>query len=360
MGIVLSIDGMGGDHAPTMVVEAVARIARAFSHIHFQLYGPREILEPLSRRFHLPSHCTLVHAPEVITADTKPSAAVRGFKDSSMRQAVLAVREGRADGVVSAGNTGAYMALSKLLLGTLEGIDRPALGSLVPTVRGSKVMLDLGANVEIAAENYLQFALMGMTFARVVLGIEEPTIGLLNVGSEELKGHATLKLVHQSMKGSSLFPRFSGFVEGDDIAKGRVDVIVTDGFTGNVALKTMEGTAHLLTSFLKEGVERSLLSKMGALLAKGAFDYLKAKVDPRLYNGAPFLGLKGVSVKSHGGMDVLGFESALKVAIHMIENKFNEKIQEGLARIPQDLLLLQEKEERKEPSQQLTSARGGV
>ncbi len=350
MGIVLSIDGMGGDQAPAMVVEAVSRVAREYPSVQFHVYGPEDLLEPLSTRFNLPSHCSLVHAPEIITADTKPSAAVRGFKDSSMRQAVLAVREGRADGVISAGNTGAYMALSKLLLGTLDGIDRPALGSLVPTISGSKVMLDLGANVEISAENYLQFALMGMTFARIELGIEEPTIGLLNVGSEELKGHATLKLVHQVMKESSLFPGFKGFIEGDDIAKGSVDVIVTDGFTGNVALKTMEGTARLLGLFLKEGIDRSLLSKAGALLAKGAFDYLKNKVDPRLYNGAPFLGLKGVSVKSHGGMDAEGFASALKVAIHMIENKFNEKIQKGLARIPHDLLVSQESEPPSSPT----------
>ncbi len=350
MGIVLSIDGMGGDQAPAMVVEAVSRVAHEYPSVRFHVYGPRDTLEPLSLRFNLPSHCSLFHAPEIITADTKPSAAVRGFKDSSMRRAVLAVREGHADGVISAGNTGAYMALSKLMLGTLDGIDRPALGSLVPTVNGSKVMLDLGANVEVSAENYLQFALMGMTLARIELGVEEPTIGLLNIGSEELKGHATLKLVHQVMKESSLFPGFKGFIEGDDIAKGSVDVIVTDGFTGNVALKTMEGTARLLGLFLKEGIDRSLLSKTGALLAKGAFDYLKNKVDPRLYNGAPFLGLKGVSVKSHGGMDAEGFASALKVAIHMIENKFNEKIQKGLARIPHDLLVSQESELSRSPN----------
>jgi glycerol-3-phosphate acyltransferase PlsX len=243
-----------------------------------------------------------------------------------MGLAIEALKEGRAGAVVSAGNTGALMALSKFVLKTLPGIERPAIGSLMPTKRRETVFLDLGANAECDAENLVQFAVMGEVFAREVLGIEKPTVGLLNIGTEDLKGNETIRQAATALRESGLPIEFRGFVEGTDLTNGTTDVVVTDGFTGNVALKVAEGTAGLYTHFLRQAFKDSYLSRLGYVLARGALNRTRQRLDPRRYNGAMFLGLNGVVVKSHGGTDALGFANAIDVAVGLVQQGTNERI----------------------------------
>lgn len=273
------------------------------------------------------------HAPDVVGMDAKPSAALRTGRQSSMRLAIDAVAAGDAACVVSAGNTGALMAMAKFVLKTLPGIDRPAIASFFPTQRGESVMLDLGANLECDADNLVQFAVMGTVFSRTVLGLLEPTIGMLNVGSEEQKGHESIREAAAALRKTPLAKNFHGFIEGNDIGAGTVDVVVTDGFTGNVALKTAEGTAKLYAEFLRQTFSSSLMAKLGYLLARGAFQKLKLRADPRRYNGAMFLGLRGVCVKSHGGTDAVGFANAISVGYDLVQHGFNEKIRDELAKL---------------------------
>ena len=248
----IALDGMGGDRAPDMVVAGAAQAQARHPQIRFLLFGDRARLEPLlNAEPRLKDRCEIRHTLEAIGAEDKPSQALRKGRNSSMRLAIDAVAEGHAAGVVSAGNTGALMAMAKFVLKTLPGIDRPAIASCLPTNRGECVMLDLGANIECDADNLVQFAVMGANFAHTVLGRLRPTVGLLNVGSEELKGHETIRAAAEMLRAvKGLAFEFYGFVEGDDIGKGTVDVVVTDGFTGNIALKTAEGTARLVTGFL--------------------------------------------------------------------------------------------------------------
>jgi glycerol-3-phosphate acyltransferase PlsX len=250
-----------------------------------------------------------------------------------MRLAIDAVKEGHAAGVVSAGNTGALMAMAKIALRMLPGIDRPAIASFFPTSKGESVMLDLGANVECDANNLVQFALMGEVFARTVLGLTNPSVGLLNVGSEEMKGHEELRAAAAILRETHLPIRFEGFVEGDDVPAGTVDVVVTDGFTGNVALKIAEGTAKLYSGFLKGAFASSFLAKIGYVFAKSALAKVRLRTDPRRYNGAMFVGVNGIVVKSHGGTDALGFANAIGVAVDMATHGFNDKIKAELARL---------------------------
>ena len=250
-----------------------------------------------------------------------------------MSLAVDAVGRGEAHGVVSAGNTGALMAFAKIVLKTLPGIDRPAMGSIFPTQRGESVMLDLGANIGCNSANLVQFAIMGEVFARNVLGVNEPTVGLLNIGSEEGKGNETIRNAAATLRQSGLPIQFHGFVEGDDIAAGTVDVVVTDGFAGNIALKTAEGTARLYGGYIRNAFKRSLMSRAGYLLARPALKMLRERLDPRTYNGAMFLGVNGVAVKSHGGTDHKGFANALSVAADMVSQGINPKIIEEMSRI---------------------------
>jgi len=252
-----------------------------------------------------------------------------------MRLAIDAVAAGEADCVVSAGNTGALMAMAKLVLKTLPGIHRPAIATFLPTAIGESVMLDLGANIDCDAENLVQFAVMGAIFARTVLGLPDPSIGLLNVGAEELKGHEALRAAAQILRASPLPGRFHGFVEGNDIPAGTVDVVVTDGFTGNVALKLAEGMGKLYAGFLRRTFQSSVMAGLGYALARGAFRKLQARVDPRRYNGAMFLGLNGVCVKSHGGTDAFGFANAIGVAADLVAQGLNERIGEELQRLSQ-------------------------
>ncbi|MDC0344988.1 phosphate acyltransferase PlsX, partial [Alphaproteobacteria bacterium] len=240
----ISVDLMGGDDAPKTVVEGLVLCRKQYPHIHFLLYGTEEIVAPY--RHHFDDGMTFIPTTEVITADAKPSAAVRGSKNSSMRLAIEAVKEGKAQGVVSAGNTGAYMALSKMILKTIEGIDRPAIMAVMPTCKEDAIVLDLGANVECSVENLVQFAMMGDAYARYVLERPNPSVGLLNIGSEDLKGKVTVKEASRILSENGVLQNFYGFVEGDDVGRGTTDVVVTDGFTGNVMLKAIEGAASLI------------------------------------------------------------------------------------------------------------------
>ena len=268
----------------------------------------------------------------------EPSHVLRQGRNTSMRLAIDAVKDGRASAAVSAGNTGALMALAKFVLKTLPGIERPAIASLMPTRRSETVVLDLGANTECDADNLVQFAVMGEVFARAVLGIAKPTVGLLNIGTEDVKGNDTLREAAAALRSSPLAIEFRGFVEGTDLASGKVDVVVTDGFTGNVALKAAEGAVGLYAQFLREAFKSSLLSKLGYLLAKPALELLRQRLDPRRYNGAMFLGLNGIVVKSHGGTDAVGFANAIGVAADLVGQGTNQWIITELNRLEEEAL----------------------
>ena len=329
----LAVDAMGGDNAPDIVVAGLDIAAERHPAARFLLIGDEAKLAPLLARYpRARATCTLRHTVEKIAGDLKPTAALR-LRQSSMRLCIDAVAGEEAHGVVSAGNTGALMALAKIVIKTLPGIDRPAMAAIGPSARGDVVMLDLGANVQCDSRNLVEFAVMGDVFARTVLGLTAPTIGLLNVGSEELKGDDRLRLAAETLRGSHIAPQFHGFVEGHDIAQGTTDVIVTDGFTGNVALKTGEGALKLVGGMLREVFKSSLMSRIGYLLARPGLERLREWLDPRRYNGAVLLGLKGVVVKSHGGTDALGFAHAVDVAMDMVVHRFNERIREGMERM---------------------------
>ena len=332
--LTLSIDAMGGDNAPQMVVEGIEVALERLSRVRFLLFGDEEKLAPL---LELHPNAAMVseirHTDEAITNEQKVSSALRAGRRSSMRLAIDSVSTGESAGIISAGNTGALMAMAKFVLKTLPGIDRPAIAGYFPTQRGKSVMLDLGANVECNADNLVQFAVMGEVFARNVLGLENPSIGILNVGAENLKGNEAVKTASNMLTETTLPIKFHGFIEGDDIGAGAVDVVVTDGFTGNIALKTAEGTAKMFGNHLKNAFSESLISKIGAWLASSSLRKFKLQVDPRLYNGAMFLGLNGVCIKSHGGTDALGFSNAIHVAVEMITHSFNEGIKEDYAQL---------------------------
>ncbi len=329
----LAIDGMGGDDAPDMIVNGLEVAAARHPSASFLLVGDETTLEPLlaaTRRAKLV--CTIRHASEVVASDLKPTAALR-LRDSSLRVALDVVAAGGAKGVVSAGNTGAMLALAKIVIKTMAGIDRPAMAALSPSARGDVVMLDLGANLACDTRNLVEFAIMGDAFARAVLGLTEPTIGLLNVGSEEGKGDERLRRAAEILRSSHIGAQFQGFVEGHDITAGRTDVVVTDGFTGNVALKTGEGAMRMVSDLLRQVFSASVTSRLGYVLARPGLERLREWLDPRRYNGAVLLGLNGVVVKSHGGTDAEGFAHAVDVAMDMVTYGFNERIRDGLGRI---------------------------
>lgn len=323
---------MGGDSAPDMVIDGVARARVRFPNVHFLLFGDQARINPLlASHNHLQDAVAVRHTDQFVSSEEKPSVALRQGKQSSMQLAIKAVSDGEAKAVVSAGNTGALMAMSKVTLKTLNGIDRPAIGGLIPTQLGESVMLDLGANVECDANNLVQFGMLGAAYARTVLGRERPTVGLINVGQEEIKGGETVQQAAALFRAATLPFDFHGFVEGDDVGAGTVDVFVVDGFTGNIALKTLEGTVRLYTEYLRQTFKSSLLARLAFLLARSAFNKMRSRIDPRLYNGATFLGLNGIVVKSHGGTDGFGFANALGVAVDMVTNELNEFIMLELA-----------------------------
>jgi glycerol-3-phosphate acyltransferase PlsX len=332
--VVIALDAMGGDRAPDMVVAGAALARERMPNVHFLMVGDEESIRPLlAKQAALAAVTTVRHTKERISSNDKPSTAIKSGRNSSMRLAIDAVQEGEASCVVSAGNTGALMAIAKYVLKTLPGIDRPAIATFFPTLRGECCMLDLGANVQCDANNLVQFAVMGEVFARTVLGFEQPTIGLLNIGVEDLKGNEEVREAAAILRDSDLPIAFRGFVEGDDIGAGTVDVVVTDGFTGNVALKTAEGTINFYTKMLKQAFLSSWIARIGYFLARGAINNLRNKMDPRRYNGAMLLGLNGIVVKSHGGTDAVGFANAIGVAADMVVHGFQDKIRDDFERL---------------------------
>jgi glycerol-3-phosphate acyltransferase PlsX len=337
--LAIALDAMGGDHAPQVVVAGADMARQRNPELHFLMFGDQERLSALLQgRSELAARTTLIHTAEAVDADAKPSHVLRHGRNTSMRLAIDAVKDGRAHAAVSAGNTGALMVLAKFVLKTLPGIDRPAIASLMPTRRGETVFLDLGANAACDADNLVQFAVMGEVFARAVLGIARPTVCLLNIGTEDGKGNDTLRDAAAALRDSPLAMEFQGFVEGNDLAAGKVDVVVTDGFTGNVALKVAEGSIGLYTQLLREAFKSSLLAKLGYALAKPALQLLRQRLDPRRYNGAMLLGLSGIVVKSHGGTDALGFANAVGVAADLVGQGTNQWIITELNRLEEEAL----------------------
>lgn len=320
----IALDVMGGDQGPEAVIPGAALATKTYKNVEFLLFGRTEVIEPILSRYpDLQKRCTIHHTDTVVGGHERPSVALRAGRQSSMRLAIDAVAEGKADCVVSSGNTGALMAMAKLSLKCLPGIHRPAIASLLPTIRGSTMMLDLGANISCDAENLVQFAILGSVYAKAVLGIQRPTVGLLNVGSEDMKGHDTLREALAILSAIKFPGEFKGFVEGDDIGKGTVDVVVTDGFTGNIALKTAEGIAALFTRVLRKEFSRSLLGRLAYLASYLQFAAVKKRLDHRVYNGGLFLGLNGVCIKSHGSADAYAFSHAVMAGIKMVRNGFN-------------------------------------
>jgi glycerol-3-phosphate acyltransferase PlsX len=329
---IVAIDVMGGDAGLDAVMAAADIAAERYPRLRFRLHGPEpRIAEALRRTPRLADRAEIIHTDEIVLGTDKPSQALRRSRTSSMGMAIQSVKAGEAHAAVSAGNTGALMALSLFALRTMPGIDRPALAALLPTLKNDCVVLDLGANTECDAENLVQFSIMGAAFARTVLGLEKPRVGLLNIGVEELKGTEEIKLAAGLLRGVDLPMAFEGFVEGDKIGQGDVDVIVTDGFSGNIALKTAEGTARLVTGLLAEAFRSSWLSRLGFLLSRGALRALKAHLDPNAHNGAVFLGLNGIVVKSHGSASIQGIANAIGVAHDLVVDHVGDCIAEDLA-----------------------------
>ncbi|MCP5433468.1 MAG: phosphate acyltransferase PlsX [Alphaproteobacteria bacterium] len=332
--LVVAVDAMGGDNAPGIVVKGVEIALVRHPEARFLLCGDQERLNPLiDASPRVASASAIRHTPDLIAMSDKPSKALRRGGSSSMALALDAVKAGEAVVAISAGNTGALMALARQRLGSMPGIDRPAIAAIWPTMRGESIVLDVGANIEVTAKMLVDFAVMGEAFARAVLGLTKPSVALLNIGTEELKGNEGVRTADRILRAAEIGMDYRGYVEGDAISAGEADVIVTDGFSGNVALKTAEGTARLVSSYLSSAMQRSLFSRLGAVLAMGAFRTLKARLDPRRVNGGTFLGLNGVVVKSHGGTDETGFAYALDLAIDMAQSRFAAEIAERVAGI---------------------------
>ncbi len=329
----IALDAMGGDHGPAVVIPGAALSLHRHPDSRFVIYGHEMQCLPLLKAHPKLEAVTTFHHTEVaVRMDDKPSQALRqGRKVSSMWRAIEAVKRGEADVAVSAGNTGALMAMAKFCLRTMAHVDRPAIAAIWPTTRGESIVLDVGATIGADARHLVDMAIMGSAMARIVFDIEKPTVGLLNVGVEEIKGVEEVKSAGRMLREQD-FPHMSyaGFVEGDDIGKGSVDVVVTEGFAGNIALKTAEGTAKQIASYLRAAMGRTLMAKLGYLLAKSAFDALRDKMDPRKVNGGVFLGLDGVVIKSHGGTDATGFAAAVDLGYDMVKHDLLTKIRESL------------------------------
>ncbi len=329
----IAIDAMGGDTGPLAMIAGAARALKADPSLRFTFYGDQDRIEgEIEHHKSLRGPIEIAHSPESIEPNEKPSMAIRRARTTSMGMAINAVKEGHADAALSGGNTGALMAMSKLALRTMPGIDRPALAALLPTLGDSDVvMLDLGANTECDAQNLVQFAVMGAAYARTALTIDRPRVKLLNIGTEELKGTDELKAAAALLREADYLPlRFDGFTEGDQLSRGAVDVVVTDGFSGNIALKTAEGTARFVTDLLRRAFKSSLRSKAGFALSKPALNLLKVHLDPNNHNGAVFLGLNGLVVKSHGSATPRGVANAIRVTARMVGNDITRKIGEDL------------------------------
>ncbi len=330
MDITLAIDAMGGDHGPHVTVPAALDALKQDSEINIVLVGLTDVIEAelRARKASVGPRLRIHHASEVVAMDESPQSALKNKKDSSMRVAINLVKSGEAGACVSAGNTGALMATARFVLKTLPGIDRPAIASTLPSRSGHTYMMDLGANADCTPQHLLQFAIMGAMLVSSVEHKERPTVGLLNIGSEDIKGNEVVKQAGEMLRASHL--NFYGNVEGDDIYKGTVDLVVCDGFVGNVALKTSEGLAHMMSSFLTQEFKRNALTKLMALLAMPVLKAFKRRLDPRRYNGASFLGLRGIVVKSHGGADSFAFLHAIHTAVEEARSGVLRRIAEQL------------------------------
>jgi len=331
MGVTIAIDCMGGDHGPVVTVPAALEFLRSHPQASAILVGREEAITPLlgNATSEFGARIRVRAASEVVAMDDPPAIAMRNKKDSSMRVAVDLVKAGEANAAVSAGNTGALMAISRFVLKTLPGIDRPAIATVLPSMKGHTYVLDLGANVDCSAEHLLQFGVMGAMLVAAIEHKDRPSVGLLNIGEEVIKGNDVVKEAGELLRNSGL--NFHGNVEGNDIYEGTVDVVVCDGFVGNVALKTSEGLAQMVGAFLKQEVKRTLFTKVLAVAAMPVLKRFKKRVDHRLYNGAPLLGLRGVVLKSHGSADVLAFGNALSRAAEAASNRLIERISERMA-----------------------------
>ena len=324
---------MGGDHGPSVIIPGLAKVAERRTDVRFLIYGKADEVRPLLEKHpKVAAISELIHCEIAVRMDDKPSQALRhGRWKSSMWKAIEAVKAGQADCCISAGNTGALMAMSKFCLRTMATIDRPAIASIWPTMRGESIVLDVGATIGADAHQLIDFAILGAAMSRALFGIDRPTVGLLNVGVEEIKGQEDVKEAGQLLREASLMSMsYHGFVEGDDFGKGTVDVFVTEGFAGNIALKTAEGTARFIGSLLKDAMERTLMAKIGYIFAKAAFDRLREKMDVRKANGGVFLGLNGLVVKSHGGTDDEGFAAAVELGYDMVRNGLLDRIEADL------------------------------
>ncbi len=330
----IAIDAMGGDEGLTVMLAGVALARQRFDSLRFLLVGDEAAIAPALKAYPALAQCTeIVHAPDIVTASEKPSQALRRAKTTSMGMAIDMVKQGRAGVAVSSGNTGALMAIAKIALRTLPGIDRPALAALLPTLgKNDVVMLDLGANTECDARNLVQFAVMGAAYARTTLDLAAPRVALLNIGTEALKGTDSIRDAAAMLKAATHLPMvFSGFVEGNQLSQGDIDVIVCDGFTGNIALKTAEGTAKFVGDLLKRAFRSSIRSKFGFLISRPATKLLRDHLDPNNHNGGVFLGLNGLVVKSHGGANAIGVAHAIEVAAKMLRDDLTRRISDDLS-----------------------------
>lgn len=320
--VTIAVDAMGGDYGPTITVPAALAALDRNPDLSLILTGRRELLETVLAR---PSErLAFEHATEIVGMDEPPAQALRGKKDSSMRVAINLVKQGRAQAAISAGNTGALMATARFVLKTLPGIDRPAIVTTLPTVHGHVHVLDLGANVDCTPEQLLQFAIMGSILVTAIEGKERPRVGLLNIGLEDIKGNDTVKQAAELLRASHI--NYAGFIEGDQIYMGDLDVVVCDGFVGNVALKTSEGLAQMIMYFMRQEFSRNWMTRAAALTAAPVLKALRARVDHRRYNGATFVGLNGTVIKSHGGADVLAFEHAIDEALSEVHHQVPQRI----------------------------------
>jgi phosphate acyltransferase len=328
----IALDAMGGDHGPPVVVAGAAISLERFPSLSFVFIGDRARIEAeLAKAPALAAKSRIVHTDTTVGMSDKPSQAMRRGKGTSLWLAIEAVQKGDADVAVSAGNTGAFMAMSKLILRPMAGIERPAIAAIWPTVKAECIVLDVGANIGATARQLADYALMGAAMARALFHVERPTIALLNVGVEEIKGDEEVRQAHSWLKSTDLPLDYRGFIEGDQIGQGAVDVVVVEGFAGNIALKTAEGTARQIGEYLKAAMRRTWMSQLGAMLAAGGFRVLRQKMDPRRVNGGTFLGLNGIAVKSHGGTDALGFASAVDLAYEMAESRLTTRLAADLA-----------------------------
>jgi phosphate acyltransferase len=335
----IALDAMGGDIGPAVVVPGADLSLARHPETEFILYGDEAVVGPLvEQRPRLKAASRLVHTDVVVKMDAKPSQALRqGRWKSSMWLAIDAVKKGEADVAVSAGNTGALMAMAKFNLRMMPGIERPAIAALWPTLKGDSVVLDVGATIGTNADHLVDLAVMGSAMARLLFDLARPTVGLLNIGVEEVKGQEEVREAGRVLREANLpFLEYVGFVEGDEIGQGNVDVIVTEGFAGNIAIKTAEGTARQLTAYLRGAMSRTLRARIGYLFARNAFQMLRDKMDPRKANGGVFLGLNGIVIKSHGGTDAEGFAAAVDLGYDMIRYELLHKISETLVRHARD------------------------